>query len=344
MMRVGVIAFTEKGGSLGRLLVEELGEMGCESEGFLAARHQVEGMASFADLDGVTCTLFEKEDIIIFVGACGIAVRSIAPYIKSKMADPGVLVVDEDARFVISLLSGHVGRANYFTNFVAQILDAQPVVTTATDARGLFAVDDWAVANHLRIVNPAQIKEISARILAGERVGFYSDFPISGKLPKGLTIEQAQAGVVVSFDKGEEKRFSISCRLVPMDLVVGMGCRRGKPFSELQAFVNVVFEKYGLCAERIGKICSVSIKAQEEGLLKLAKSLRVPFETFQVRQLEQAQGIFEASDFVERHVGVDNVCERSACLGSGNGEKVVGRHSFDGMTVAVYKRELYLTF
>lgn len=346
MMRIGVIAFSAKGGALGRGLVQEFSQIGCTAEGFLTARHKAAGMQPFTDLSGLVCTLFEKEDIIIFVGACGIAVRTIAPYIKSKMEDPGILVVDECGKYVISLLSGHVGRANYVTNITAQILDAEPVITTATDRNGVFAVDEWAVSNHLRILDAASIKEISSRLLSGKKVGFYSDFPIAGRLPEGLTKdEDAEAGIVVSYEKkAVRNRFQVTCHLLPMDLVVGVGCRSGKPFSQLQAFLMETFEKYQLSSQRIGKLCSVSIKENEEGLKKLAASLRVPFETFHVKQLETAEGVFGASDFVEKHIGVDNVCERSACLGSGNGKKLVGKQAFDGMTLAVYQRQLFLTF
>lgn len=87
---------------------------------------------------------FEEADALIFIGACGIAVRSIAPYIVSKKQDPAVLVLDECGKFVISLLSGHLGGANELTQTVAEILGAQPVVTTATDLHKRFAVDVFA--------------------------------------------------------------------------------------------------------------------------------------------------------------------------------------------------------
>lgn len=87
---------------------------------------------------------FETDDAIIFVGACGIAVRSIAPYVASKKSDPAVLVIDECGKFVISLLSGHLGGANELTLEVAELLGAVPVVTTATDLHHRFAVDVFA--------------------------------------------------------------------------------------------------------------------------------------------------------------------------------------------------------
>ena len=129
---------------------------------------------------------FETADSIIFIGAAGIAVRSIAPFIQSKKKDPAVLVVDELGKFVISLLSGHLGGANELACLAADILQAIHVVTTATDLEGKFAVDVFAKKNNCHIFRMKEAKEVSAALLAGEKVGFYSEFPWEGELPEGL--------------------------------------------------------------------------------------------------------------------------------------------------------------
>ena len=131
---------------------------------------------------------FVQDDGIIFVGACGIAVRSIAPFVASKKSDPAVLVIDECGQFVISLLSGHLGGANALALEAASILKAQPVVTTATDLHNRFAVDVFAKKNGCEIINMKTAKEVSAALLAGEQVGFYSEFPWKGVLPEGLVL------------------------------------------------------------------------------------------------------------------------------------------------------------
>lgn len=363
MTRVGVVAFSKKGKALACSLMRKLREAGCAAEGFIPQRHAAEGsmpqersaeestsqfsaaeeLIPFHDLGALTGKLFAEKEILIFVGACGIAVRAIAPYVRSKLHDPGVLVVDECGTYVISLLSGHIGRANEYAKTVASLLGAQPVITTATDRSGLFAVDDWAAENGLRVMTPERIREISSRILAGERVGFYSAFPVAGSMPEELTGGEAQTGIVVS-DRPASDRFPVTCRLLPMDLVVGIGCKKGKSVSELQAFLKQVFMTYGLDMERIGKITSISLKAQEEGLILLARALHVPFVTYSAEELETAVGSFAESDFVRQKTGVSNVCERSACLGSGGGKRLVAKQSENGMTIAVYERKLSLTF
>ena len=129
---------------------------------------------------------FESADGIIFIGATGIAVRSIAPYVASKKTDPAVLVTDECGKFVISLLSGHLGGANELALQAAEALHAVPIVTTATDLEGKFAVDVFAKKNNCHIFRMKEAKEVSAALLAGEKVGFYSEFPWEGELPDGL--------------------------------------------------------------------------------------------------------------------------------------------------------------
>ena len=143
---------------------------------------------------------FSADDGILFVGACGIAVRSIAPYVASKKSDPAVLVIDECGKFVISLLSGHLGGANELALTASEILNAQAVVTTATDLHERFAVDIFAKKNGCDIMNMTAAKEVSAAVLAGEKVGFYSEFPWTGKLPQGL-IPCDRKGVPVSLDE-----------------------------------------------------------------------------------------------------------------------------------------------
>lgn len=126
---------------------------------------------SFYSVGEVINEQFYQCDRILFIGAAAIAVRVIAPYLKSKTTDPAVLVADEDGKFLISLLSGHIGGANEWCSTLAERLGAAPVITTATDTRGMFAVDLFAGKHRLRIVNPVMIQDISGRILNHEPVG-----------------------------------------------------------------------------------------------------------------------------------------------------------------------------
>ena len=176
------LAFTEKGMALARRLARAL-----------------PGSVSRCGAGGVrlaewTSTQFAQADALIFVGAVGIAVRAIAPHCKSKATDPAVVVLDECGRFAVPLLSGHLGGANALARALAEACGAIPVITTATDANGVFAVDEWAKAQGCAVLEPERIKLVSGALLAGHTVRLASDWPVQGTPPAGA--ECRQAGLV----------------------------------------------------------------------------------------------------------------------------------------------------
>lgn len=125
---------------------------------------------------------FKECQLIVFVGAVGIAVRTIAPYIKNKLVDPAVLSVDEGGNFVIPLLSGHIGGANGFAKVLAKVIKATPVVTTATDVNKLFAVDEWAARNNMIINSMKAAKDFAAALVDGQEVGLFTDKGQTGRM------------------------------------------------------------------------------------------------------------------------------------------------------------------
>ena len=280
---------------------------------------------------------FESADGIIFIGATGIAVRSIAPYVASKKTDPAVLVTDECGKFVISLLSGHLGGANELALQAAEALHAVPIVTTATDLEGKFAVDVFAKKNNCHIFRMKEAKEVSAALLAGEKVGFYSEFPWEGELPDGLVnccglrdeissetdlaameakLESAsdlfpKVGIAVTIHKNCTP-FLSTTYVVPQAVALGMGCRKNKEAQAVEKAAFTCLEENQIYPQAVACLASIDIKKEEPGLLALAEKMGIPFETFSSEELLAVKGEFTASSFVSRTVGVDNVCERSA--------------------------------
>ena len=176
-MSVWIVAFTLRGANLAAYLGRTLPGARAFSMAKYAAQAGTEPVERLADW----CRrAWEEAEGLVFVGAAGIAVRSIAPRLQSKTTDPAVVVVDEGGQFAISLASGHMGGANELTRQVAACLGATPVVTTATDVNGKFAVDVFAVKNGLAITSMRRAKEISAAILAGKPVGLHTELPLEG--------------------------------------------------------------------------------------------------------------------------------------------------------------------
>ena len=173
-MTCAYLAFTDTGLALAKRLADALpGSVArCGQDG-----------ASLAEW---TSTQFVQSDALIFVGAAGIAVRAIAPHCKSKTTDPAVVVVDECGRFAVPILSGHLGGANDLARAIAAVCGAVPVITTATDAHGIFAVDEWAKHQNCMVLEPERIKLISGKLLAGQPVYYWTDIPVTGTAPAGL--------------------------------------------------------------------------------------------------------------------------------------------------------------
>lgn len=381
-MKVSMICFTARGCCTAlriRRILENAGDeagIWCKKKDYVPP----EGILCLdKPLQAWTGEQFFRSDALIFVGATGITVRSIAPFLENKTRDPAVVTVDEQGKFVISLLSGHMGGANALCSRIADGLKAVPVITTATDLNRKFAVDVFAKKNGLWISDMKLAKRISAALLDGELVGFSSDFPVEGKLPRELiplersggadapsgfsgstcgsaplkkavfpegdcggirsgrnTVPEYSCKICIVGDwppKGVEEEATLW--LVPQRAVLGLGCRSGKSMEELEEFVQRLLKLQGISFRTLRKVCSIDRKAKEQGILDFCKKYDLPFETFSAEELMQVPGRFSASSFVAGQVGADNVCERSAVLGSGNGRLVLRKTAENGMTAAV---------
>ena len=325
-MKLHLIAFTRRGAALAGKLAAALEAQGHETEarGLGAG---AEALPEAGDLKGWTAAAFAAGDGLIFVGACGIAVRAIAPHVKDKFTDPAVVAVDEAGRFAVPLLSGHVGGANALAEAVAAVTGGQAAVSTATDVNGLFAVDIWAREHGLAITDRALAKAVSAALLRGEKVGYASDFALD--CPEGLYPGKAELGVWVTC-RGGGGPFPNTLRLVPKCLALGIGCRRGTPEAAIRAAVEAALPGWDLAA--VGEVGTIDLKRDEPGLLRFCEGLGLPLKTYTAAELSEAQGTFTPSEFVRSVTGVDNVCERAAvCAG---GRLAVPKRAAGGVTVA----------
>lgn len=297
---------------------------------------------------------FERVDAIVFFCAAGIAVRSIAPYLRHKSLDPGIIVVDETGKFCISLLSGHAGGANEMTQFVAELLGALPVITTATDREEKFAVDDFARQNHLILTDWKLAKEISVKILAGEKIGFLSEIPVEGEVPAEIDLIQPvkekaeKTGIFISWRIVEKPPFLKTLQLVPRQLFVGIGCKKGTAREKIEAAIEACFRKEKLSRQAIAAVASIDLKKEERGLLAYCERRNLPFYTYSAKELSALTGEFTKSAFVEQTTGVGSVCERSAVLAAGGSNEkehlLVKKQIYEGVTIAIAKKKGRIVF
>lgn len=316
------LAFTEKGLALAQKLAEAL------PGSVTRCGHGGVSLAAW------TAQEFSRQDALIFVGAVGIAVRAIAPHCHSKATDPAVVVVDECGRFAIPLLSGHLGGANDLARDISAVRGAVPVITTATDANGIFAVDEWAKHQNCMVLEPERIKRVSGKLLAGNCTAYWSDFPIEGTAPFGVIPAQtpdASDFALTLSPSGD------ALHLVPRIGVLGVGCKRGTSAQQLETAFASFCETHRLAPQCIVSAASIDLKQYEEGLLDFCKNHRWNIQFFSAKQLQTVPGPFTASPFVQSITGVDNVCERAAVLASG-GSIRIPKQAGGGVTFALALR------
>ena len=208
MKILGIAAFTEPGRALGRDLAGQLEDS-----------WQIIWYES--NLKDWCRARFADASAILFISACGIAVRTIAPFLQSKTKDPAVLVMDEQAHHVISLVSGHIGGANELAEEIGARTGAVPVITTASDVRGKIAVDVFAKKNALGIASMKDAKKIEAAILRGEPVGVYCEGAVEGSCPSELVMLEKKESTDIKRDTVSTK----ACDTVKSDIAVPENCK-----------------------------------------------------------------------------------------------------------------------
>ena len=339
-MEIAFIAFTEKGLALAQRLAQGLEQQGHRTSvtcGF--GSHKVHH-------DRWAQQQFEKAGALVFIGATGIAVRTIAPLLRGKGSDPAVIVLDELGENCIPLVSGHLGGANKLAKTLSDYCGARAVITTASDMNGVFAVDSWARSQGLIIPETTGIKLITSSLLKGKNVECATAFPIVGTPPRGVNIIPIHS----AFDNSDCPRFHVGCRVdavADLDIIVpvavlGVGCRKGTTAERIEESVALFLEQSGVHPASLCCVASIDLKAKEPGLVEFAEKHGLPFVTFDAAVLNQQEGDFSTSDFVSSVTGTTCVCERAAVAA---GEILLTRKTvINGITFAIALKDPHLSW
>lgn len=350
-MKLSIISFTENAILLSEKIAKLMGgaecvlytKCGMYSQERQTVRFVTQSIGEWAKEQ------FEEANVLLFIGACGIAVRAIAPYIMDKLYDSPVLVMDENGHYVIPLLSGHVGGANELAVSIAERIGAEPVITTATDLNNKFAIDLFAKKNGLIIVNKEGIVKVTSKVLAGKSIAMSVEeghLEKNVKLPKGIELVEypplQKVDVVIT---SEDREFETAILLRPKEYVIGVGCRKGKEAGKIEDFIISHLQNVGISPVQLFGMASIDVKKDEPGLLTWSHKERIPFITYTVEELMCIEGDFHKSEFVREKVGVDNVCERAALkMCEPEGELIYEKHTEKGMTIAIAKRDWRVSF
>ena len=337
-MKPAYLAFSEKGHELAQKLAAEIGGTAYRSG-------QPLSLAEWTEKH------FRKEEGLVFVGAAGIAVRAIAPFVADKTTDPAVVVIDERALNVIPILSGHLGGANDLARRIARATGANCAITTATDINGVFAVDEWAKRQGCSLLEPKRIVKISGALLGGGTVTVRSRWAIEGETPDGIHLVRTDDGQTGNTAGAAERSADAAAcsadvtldvfggteetlHIVPPVCVLGIGCRKGTKKETIELLLEKLIRETGLLMESICGAASIDLKKEEQGLLEFCSDHGWDIDFYSSDELAAVPGVFSSSDMVKSVTGVDNVCERSAALKSG-GEVILRKMAENGVTMAV---------
>nr|WSZ18179.1 precorrin-3B C(17)-methyltransferase [Streptomyces canus] len=255
--------------------------------------------------DAVRRAFAECEQLVCFL-ATGAVVRLIAPLLGDKASDPGVVCVDEGGRFAVSLVGGHGGGANELAREAGELLGAEPVVTTATDAMGVPGLDT------LGLPVEGAVAAVSRALLDGEPVALHNEslwplppLPVAGEGAYGIRVT--------------DRLVELSEREVVLrspTVVVGVGASRGAPTEEIVELIEGSLRQAGLSVLSVAELATVDAKAQEPGIVAAAERLGVPLVTYSAEELAAVE-VPNPSDAPLAAVGTPSVAEAAALIGGG---------------------------
>ena len=263
---------------------------------------------AFAECDAVVCFL-----------AVGATVRLLAPLLTGKTEDPGVVCVDEALRFAVPVLGAHQGGGNELARRVAETLGAEPVITTASDAAGVTALDDFGADLGFRIEPGSDLAAVGAAILSGDRVTFTAgeQWPLPPLPPNVVPAGGPEPGVPAVMVT--DRIIDIPEQAVvfrPPSLLVGVGASRGAPAAEIGQLIDGTLAELGLSARSVRYLATAEVKADEPGLLAAAAGRGWRVVTFPARLA--AVPVPHPSEVVRRAVGTPSVAEAAALMDPGS--------------------------
>jgi precorrin-4 C11-methyltransferase len=301
--------------------------------------------------------LFRDGCPLIAIGSVGLVVRLLAPHVRRKDVDPPVVVVDEGGRFVVPVLSGHLGGANALAERIAARIGAVAVVTTATEALGTLPIDRVAAEEGWQIEDLTAVKAVARCLVDGEPVVVVQECGAAAWQHR-LAAATATLAIIPRWEaatpKGYRAGVLISDRQIPQallqtvaptwaicrpaSLIVGVGAERDVSPEELNAAVEDVLQAYALSPHSVAAVATLDRKAAEEGFRAWLAQRGWPVVSYTAEQLAQVRAIPNPSEVVARAVGTPGVCEPAALLASQHDTLLVPKQKHGRVTVAVARQ------
>ena len=290
--------------------------------------------------------LFKNNNAIICIFSLGAVIRLVAPYLKDKKNDPAVLVIDDKANFVISVLSGHLGGANELTNVIAEKINAIPVVTTAADVNKTIAVDLLGRNFGWKIEDDVNVTKVSAYMVNEEKIGVFQDAGEVNwyeKLPSNVRIyksleelknSDSKGYLIISDKKISEDFLKEAVIYRPPTLVIGIGLHWDTSKNIIEDGIKKTLTKFNLSPKSIVKLASIKKPKDVQGLIEIGKEMRMPVEYVDREELAKINAP-NPSEKVNSYEGTSSVSEAAAIKVS-KGVLVVEKQKFPpNLTIAV---------
>lgn len=356
---IAVVAITRRGVETALKIKEALDKSGLNSTVYAPKKYNQNGVVALdKKLADFIKDTYSTVDALVAVMATGIVIRSVAPYLESKLTDPAVIGVDVTGKFVISLLSGHYGGANELTKTIAKGIDATPVITTASDVTGKVSVDELAKTLHLTIQNPESLVAVNSAIVNGDHlvIVLSGDVKIPTNAISCYEIKKAENGVqaleiINHYDAGviiTHEPLSIDKFVKPFTIlktkyiVVGLGARKDSTADSIIEAVDASLERVHVPLSRVNRFATVDIKKTSKPMVEAVERLGAPLEFLSVDALRSLNhsDLSPDSAMVQEKIGVGGVCERAALIVAGKNSKLLLKKTkLNGVTVAVAEGE-----
>lgn len=325
-MNISILSVTKQG----KLISDKLYDLLIDNPTILSVNQYHKNVIKTVD------EIFDKTDCIIGIMASGIMIRSIASHVDSKLSDPAVLLIDDNANFVISLLSGHFGGANDLTIKIASLLDAQPVITTSTDVNNKIGIDSIAKRFYCNLENPKNIKYINKALVNSIKVDLHLPKSLDYMLTDdtydsyNVIFDDTLDAVIAEYDNHQ-------VILHPKQMVMGIGARRDIASNKVKYAIVQACNILNIPPSRIDFFATADVKANEKGILINVEYYNKQIKIINMDDIKNFQDeSCSESDFVMKQFGVKGVCEPSALIANGTNSRLIFKKTaYDGVTIAV---------
>ncbi len=320
-IRLGGIISQKLGGEIFKYLAHELGEINKIPREYRVVNSLKEFARRFLPIS----------DTVIFICDCPNAVMAISDYIKECQNPPAVVVIDEEGRFCIALLGGKTSGVNLLTQRIASLINAQPILTTPSDNKDCFSVEDWAEKSNLYISDLGSARAFTTALLAGEKFSFTSDYIIMGNISNWKYAFQyddnaSKCGICISHSFSRLPYETNVC-LHPKNLVMGINVAGGLSSDFISRTVKRILENNGLNLKCINLVCAMDSKSWEHGLNEFTQKNKLRLNFYPPAQLYST-----TSNFNEK---LTNSCESLAVCGAKGGHLVLRKVDDSSVSIAV---------